>query len=185
MNLKQSLEKHDFHGVWMRLLTLAMTLIVTVSALVASPVSANAAEVGDPSAVKGKTYAVGTDTTFAPFEYRENGKMTGIDMELIRAIAQEEGFEVTIQSLGFNAALQALSSNQVDVVIAGMSITDERKATYDFPILTSSPAFKWPSLKTTIVLPVTRILTVKPLSRKPVRKVNPTLSNMRASMATL
>ena len=41
--------------------------------------------------------------------------MTGIDMELIRAIAQEEGFEVTIQSLGFNAALQALSSNQVDV----------------------------------------------------------------------
>ena len=122
MNLKQSLEKHDFHGVWMRLLALAMILIVAVSALIASPVSANAAEVGDPSAVKGKTYAVGTDTTFAPFEYRENGKMTGIDMELIRAIAQEEGFEVTIQSLGFNAALQALSSNQVDVVIAGMSI---------------------------------------------------------------
>ena len=115
MNLKQSLEKHDFHGVWMRLLALAMILIVAVSALIASPVSAN-----------------GTDTTFAPFEYRENGKMTGIDMELIRAIAQEEGFEVTIQSLGFNAALQALSSNQVDVVIAGMSITDERKATYDF-----------------------------------------------------
>ena len=138
MSLKQSLEKHDFHGVWMRLLALAMTLIVTVSVLVASPVSANAAEVGAPSAVKGKTYAVGTDTTFAPFEYRENGKMTGIDMELIRAIAQEEGFEVTIQSLGFNAALQALSSNQVDVVIAGMSITDERKATYDF----SNPYFQ-------------------------------------------
>ena len=138
MNLKQSLEKHDFHGVWMRLLALAMILIVAVSALIASPVSANAAEVGDPSAVKGKTYAVGTDTTFAPFEYRENGKMTGIDMELIRAIAQEEGFEVTIQSLGFNAALQALSSNQVDVVIAGMSITDERKATYDF----SNPYFQ-------------------------------------------
>lgn len=64
--------------------------------------------------------------------------MTGIDMELIRAIAQEEGFEVTIQSLGFNAALQALSSNQVDVVIAGMSIIDERKATYDF----SNPYFQ-------------------------------------------
>ena len=65
MNLKQSLEKHDFHGVWMRLLALAMILIVAVSALIASPVSANATEVGDPSAVKGKTYAVGTDTTFA------------------------------------------------------------------------------------------------------------------------
>lgn len=97
-----------------------------------------ASETGNPASVKGKTYKIGTDTTFAPFEYRENGKMTGIDMELIRGIAKEEGFKVEIQSLGFNAALQALSSNQVDVVIAGMSITDERKASYDF----SNPYFQ-------------------------------------------
>lgn len=120
-------------------LALAMILIVAVSALIASPVSANCRRKSEiPPQSRAKPTAVGTDTTFAPFEYRENGKMTGIDMELIRAIAQEEGFEVTIQSLGFNAALQALSSNQVDVVIAGMSITDERKATYDF----SNPYFQ-------------------------------------------
>ena len=89
-------------------------------------------------AVKGKTFKVGTDTTFAPFEYRDGGEMVGIDMDLIRAIAKQEGFDVEIQSLGFNAALQALSSNQVDVVLAGMSITDERKATYDF----SDPYFQ-------------------------------------------
>ena len=92
----------------MRLLALAMILIVAVSALIASPVSANAAEAGDPSAVKGKTYAVGTDTTFAPFEYRENGKMTGIDMELIRAIAQEEGFEVNHPIIGFQCSIAGL-----------------------------------------------------------------------------
>ena len=88
--------------------------------------------------VVGKTFIIGTDTTFAPFEFRENGELTGIDMDLIRAIAKEGGFEVEIRSLGFNAALQALSSNQVDGVIAGMSITDERKQVYDF----SEPYFE-------------------------------------------
>ncbi|MBV1779821.1 amino acid ABC transporter substrate-binding protein/permease [Paeniglutamicibacter sp. ABSL32-1] len=90
------------------------------------------------SGVEGKTFVIGTDTTFAPFEFRQNGELTGIDMDLIRAIAEEQGFAVEIRSLGFNAALQALSSDQVDGVIAGMSITDERKAIYDF----SEPYFE-------------------------------------------
>jgi polar amino acid transport system substrate-binding protein len=88
--------------------------------------------------VEGKTFVIGTDTTFAPFEFRENGELTGIDMDLVRAIAEAEGFKVEIRSLGFNAALQALTSNQVDGVIVGMSITDERKQVYDF----SEPYFE-------------------------------------------
>lgn len=80
-----------------------------------------------------KTYVIGTDTTFAPFEFQDiNGDFVGIDIDLIKAIAQDQGFEVRIQSLGFNAALQALQSGNVDGVIAGMSITDERKQTFDF-----------------------------------------------------
>lgn len=88
--------------------------------------------------VEGQTYVIGTDTTFAPFEFRQNGELTGIDMDLLRTIAEDQGFEVEIRSLGFNAALAALSSNQVDGVIAGMSITDERKEIYDF----SEPYFE-------------------------------------------
>ncbi|MDD5799895.1 MAG: amino acid ABC transporter substrate-binding protein/permease [Coriobacteriales bacterium] len=86
----------------------------------------------DASAVQGKTYTIATDTTFAPFEYRDNGQLVGIDMDLIRAIADEEGFSVNIQSLGFNAALQAVTSGTADMAIAGASITDERKQMYDF-----------------------------------------------------
>lgn len=86
-----------------------------------------------PAAVQGKTFTIGTDTTFAPFEFRDSkGELVGIDMDLIRAIAKDQGFTVDIKSLGFNAALQALSSGQVDGVIAGMSITDKRKQVYDF-----------------------------------------------------
>ena len=129
--------KKRLNAVGMRICALFAVLAVVFAAFMTTVPHALASETGNPASVKGKTYKIGTDTTFAPFEYRENGKMTGIDMELIRGIAKEEGFKVEIQSLGFNAALQALSSNQVDVVIAGMSITDERKASYDF----SNPYF--------------------------------------------
>ncbi len=88
--------------------------------------------------VKGKSFSIATDTTFAPFEFRDgSGELVGIDMDLLRAIAVDQGFEVDIKSLGFDAALQALQSNQVAGVIAGMSITDERKQIFDF----SAPYF--------------------------------------------
>ena len=78
------------------------------------------------------SFIIATDTTFAPFEFREGGELVGIDMDLLRAIAANQGFEVQIQPLGFDAALQAVQSGQADGVIAGMSITDERKQTFDF-----------------------------------------------------
>ncbi|MFD1177092.1 amino acid ABC transporter substrate-binding protein/permease [Paenibacillus puldeungensis] len=80
-----------------------------------------------------KTYVIATDTTFAPFEFQDvNGNFVGIDMELMEAIAKDQNFKYVIKPLGFNAAVQALEANQVDGVIAGMSITDERKQKFDF-----------------------------------------------------
>ncbi|MEW4371838.1 amino acid ABC transporter substrate-binding protein/permease [Paenibacillus kandeliae] len=87
---------------------------------------------------EGKTYLIGTDITFAPFEFQEDGKYIGIDMDLVAAIAQDQGFKYEIRPLGFSAALQALQANQIDGMIAGMSITDERKQTFDF----SSPYYE-------------------------------------------
>ncbi|WP_411346864.1 amino acid ABC transporter substrate-binding protein/permease [Paenibacillus sp. WLX1005] len=81
---------------------------------------------------EGKTYLIGTDITFAPFEFQQDGKYIGIDMDLLAAIAQDQGFKYEVRPLGFNAALQGLQSNQLDGMIAGMSITDERKQTFDF-----------------------------------------------------
>lgn len=80
-----------------------------------------------------KTYKIGTDTTFAPFEFQdESGKYVGIDIDLMNAIAENQGFAVEFQSLGFNAAVQALEAGQVDGVIAGMSITEDRQKQFDF-----------------------------------------------------
>ncbi len=79
------------------------------------------------------TYIIATDTTFAPFEFtNEAGEFIGIDIDILAAVAADQGFVYELQSLGFSAAVAALESNQADAVIAGMSITEERQEKYDF-----------------------------------------------------
>lgn len=177
-------DKKRLNAVGMRICALFAVLAVVFAAFMTTVPHALASETGNPASVKGKTYKIGTDTTFAPFEYRENGKMTGIDMELIRGIAKEEGFKVEIQSLGFNAALQALSSNQVDVVIAGMSITDERKASYDFSNPYFQSGIQRPSRPTTTTSPAIRTSKAGRLWRKPARRANRTPNSMPTSTVT-
>ncbi|GAA4773130.1 amino acid ABC transporter substrate-binding protein/permease [Microbacterium gilvum] len=111
-------------------------LVATAIAVAAVVGGASAASAAD----EGETYVIGTDTTFAPFEFTNaDGDLVGIDMDLLRAIAEDQGFQVEIRQLGFDAALQALQADQVDGVIAGMSITDERREVFDFsdPYFTS------------------------------------------------
>lgn len=80
-----------------------------------------------------KTYVIATDTTFAPFEFTdENNEFVGIDVDLLAAAMEVAGLDYELNSLGFDAAVAALESGQADGVIAGMSITDERKEKYDF-----------------------------------------------------
>ena len=79
------------------------------------------------------SYKIVTDTLFAPFEYADaNGKMVGIDMDIFAAIAEDQGFEYTMDSVGFQTALEYVKTGQADGVIAGMSITEERAKIFDF-----------------------------------------------------
>ena len=79
------------------------------------------------------TYIIASDTSFAPFEYQDgNNTYTGFDMDLIKAIAKQQGFNIKINNIGFDAALNAVQSGQADGVIAGMTITDARKAIFNF-----------------------------------------------------
>ncbi|MDR2607308.1 MAG: transporter substrate-binding domain-containing protein [Treponema sp.] len=78
-------------------------------------------------------YIIATDTTFAPFEFQDaSGNYVGIDIELLAAIAADQGFSYDLKPLGFSAAVAALESSQANGVIAGMSITAERQKKYDF-----------------------------------------------------
>lgn len=78
-------------------------------------------------------YTIASDSSFAPFVFQDsNNKYTGIDMDLIKAIAKDQGFTIEITNPGFDAALNAVQSGQADGMIAGMSVTDARKETFDF-----------------------------------------------------
>ena len=94
---------------------------------------ASAANVWARGAGESKGIIIATDTTFAPFEFQNaQGQYVGIDIELLAAIAKDQGFTYDLKPLGFSAAVAALESSQADGVIAGMSITDARKLKYDF-----------------------------------------------------
>lgn len=75
-----------------------------------------------------KTWVIASDTVFKPFEYTDaSGKFVGIDVDLVAAIAEDQGFQYEIKSLGWDAAIAACQAGQADGMIAGASITDERK----------------------------------------------------------
>ncbi|MFD1736971.1 amino acid ABC transporter substrate-binding protein/permease [Bacillus salitolerans] len=84
-----------------------------------------------------KTYIVGVDTTYPPFEFEEDGEYKGIDIDLIHAIAEDQGLEIEIKPMDFKGIIPALLSDNLDVAIAGMSITEDRKEKVDF----SNPYF--------------------------------------------
>ena len=91
--------------------------------------TADAAEAADTADTSDKTWVIAMDTVFRPFEFTdENNEFVGIDVDIIKAVAEDQGFKIDIQSLGWDAAVAAVQSGQADGLIAGASITDERKA---------------------------------------------------------
>lgn len=75
-----------------------------------------------------KTWIIGTDTSFKPFEYTDDtGEFVGIDVDILKAIAEDQGFQYELKSLGWDASIAACQAGQAHGMIAGASITDERK----------------------------------------------------------
>jgi len=78
---------------------------------------------------KTEKWIIATDTVFNPFEYTDaDGNFVGIDVDILAAIAADQGFEYELRSIGWDAAIAACQGKQADGMIAGASITEERKA---------------------------------------------------------
>lgn len=76
-----------------------------------------------------KVLRVGSTVDFAPFEFQDETQKEyqGFDMDLIRAIGKEMGYEVDIQNLGFDGLILALEAKNIDLIISGVTINEERK----------------------------------------------------------
>ncbi len=83
-----------------------------------------------------KVLIVGTSADFPPFEYKlPNGTITGFDIALIKLIAHKIGYQkVVIRNMDFDSLIPALESGQIQVAIAGMTITKEREKVVNFSI---------------------------------------------------
>ncbi|MBE7020530.1 MAG: transporter substrate-binding domain-containing protein [Ruminococcaceae bacterium] len=73
-------------------------------------------------------YVIATDKGFSPFEFQDaEGNIVGIDMDILAAVAEDQGFTYELQYIGWDAAIAACQAGQADGMIAGASITEERK----------------------------------------------------------
>lgn len=90
-----------------------------------------------------KVYVIGTNAEYPPFEYLEDGKVCGLDADIIAAIAQKLNIQYKWSNTNFDGLIPALQTKKMDAVIAGMSITPERAKAVNFsiPYLSSNVAF--------------------------------------------
>jgi cystine transport system substrate-binding protein len=79
---------------------------------------------------------IGTEGTYKPFSFHTDGsgELTGYDVEIITAVAGKLGVKPSFQETQFDAIFAGLEAKRFDVVANQVSITDERKAKYDFSV---------------------------------------------------
>lgn len=88
---------------------------------------------GDFTTVEAGKLHMSTNAAFPPYEMTaDDGSFVGIDVEVATAIAEKLGLELVVDDMDFDAALTAAQQNKSDMVMAGVTVTDERLAVMDF-----------------------------------------------------
>ncbi len=107
--------------------SLALVLVVvTLAGLVLSACTAKPAETT-------KKYVIAADAAWPPMEFIDaNKNMVGFDIDLMNAIAKEQGFEVEFRNTAWDGIFAGLESGGYDAILSSVTITDERKQIYDF-----------------------------------------------------
>ncbi|ANC70666.1 ABC transporter substrate-binding protein [Deinococcus radiodurans] len=119
---------------------LSAALLLVLASISCSAGAASVAEVK-----KKGTLVLGTDPTFAPFEFKgSDGQVQGFDIDIARAVAHDLGVRLEIRPVGFGALMpQAVTSGRVDVAMSGITITPERATvvTFSQPYYRSAQVF--------------------------------------------
>jgi polar amino acid transport system substrate-binding protein len=152
-----------------------MILLVLAPILVACAVPAPVAvPAGAPAA---KPLVMGTESTFPPYEFRnDKNEIVGFDLDLANAIAKKLNRELKVEDIAFDSLIPSLLSGKIDMVVAGMTITEERK---------KKVAFSDPYYETGLVWVVRadddRIKTADDLKGKTLSTQTGTTSDIQAS----
>lgn len=79
-----------------------------------------------------KIYVIGTNAEYPPYEYLENNKVVGFDADIIEELSKRVGFNYKWSNMNFDGLISALQAKKVDMIIAGMTVTEERKNFINF-----------------------------------------------------
>lgn len=111
-----------------KFLALLLAAVMTMSLITAC----GGKDAAGSEALADGVLTVGTNAEFPPFEYvDDNGEPDGFDVALIKAIGEKLGVSVEVENMEFDSLVSSIG-NKIDVAIAGMTVTDERKNSVDF-----------------------------------------------------
>lgn len=115
-----------------RIFALALALCMMFAFAACSDEKAPAANDGAAEATNG-TLVMGTNAAFPPYEFvDENGNVAGIDAEIAAAVAEKLGMNLEIKDMAFDSLITAVSTGNIDIVLAGMTVTPERMEAVNF-----------------------------------------------------
>ena len=103
------------------------------SAAASSEAASTSAAAAELTTVEAGKLTMATNATFPPYEMTTDaGTIEGIDVDTAQAIADKLGLELQIDDMDFDAALLSVQQGKADIVMAGVTVTDERKNVMDF-----------------------------------------------------
>ena len=145
LNMKKITRRSFLAAAGLSVAALALTACggssSTASSAAASSVASSAAAsseaastaAADLTTVETGKLTMATNAAFPPYEMTtDSGEFEGIDVETAQAIADKLGLELQIDDMDFDAALLSVQQGKADIVMAGVTVTDERKNVMDF-----------------------------------------------------
>ena len=141
LNMKKISRRSFLAAAGLSVAALALTACGGSSSSVASSVASSASsEAASTSAAAGELTTVmagkltmATNATFPPYEMTtDSGDIEGIDVDTAKAIAEKLGLELQVDDMEFDAALLSVQQGKADIAMAGITVTDERKAVMAF-----------------------------------------------------
>ena len=92
----------------------------------------SADEAAEVTTVEPGVLTMGTNATFPPYEYKDGDAVVGIDPDIAQALADKLGLKLEVIDMEFDSLVASVQSGKVDIVLAGMTVNEERKKNVDF-----------------------------------------------------
>ena len=91
-----------------------------------------ATDAAEVTTVEPGVLTMGTNATFPPYEYKDGDAVVGIDPDIAQALADKLGLKLEVVDMEFDSLIASVQSGKVDIVLAGMTVNEERKKNVDF-----------------------------------------------------